>query len=408
MKDGPTEDDDKDCAVVATDWLARRDELVKVRKVTRSVEMTLEIHDVEVPDMIQFVTDTEMYGLYEAGMLLTKVDGKRWKVMESILTDLRLASLPKRAMTSVKPEGVEVKMKKTGLRPESIWTLQKELILGEVFDARAERIFDSVLPFSAPAGIPRPYTSQDFAEIAKSTSVWEAVHWAPIRYREALCQRLLVLYKIPEPTPAKNTKQHVVTGRQKATRDRVLVIDKAGNAWTWGCGWYMVGEDGQPKRCRERKAKRYVSRWRKVNDMDETFKPWRHAGWHFEPSSYTKQRADIRQQPMGHAEFRRVIKPADASDYARTSFRYTRPWGQWRKGSGPVAHDLFGNGTLVLTDGLHAVVDFNDGVKREVVLGNLRNIGERSANRRDTGKPDGKPKTAKPKKSASAGWDDML
>jgi hypothetical protein len=361
MIEDPTGEDDKDCALVATEWLAKRDELVKVRKVTRAVEMTLEIHDVGVMDMIQFVTDTEMYGLYEAGLLLTKVDGKRWKVMDGILTDLRIASLPKRALTTVKPEGVEVKTKKTGLRPESIWTLQKDMILAETFDARAERVFDSVLPFSAPAGVPRPYTSQDFAEIAKSKSVWEAVHWAPIRYREALCQRLLVLYKIPEPLPAKNARQHVVTGRQKPARDRVLVIDKSGNAWTWDCGWGRVGEDGK--------------------FLDEM------------------------RRRLGHATFRRCIKPADASDFARTSFRYTRPWGQWRKGSGPVAHELFGNGTLILTDGLHAVVEFNDGVKREVVLGNLRNIGEATV-RRDTGKPDGKPKTAKPKKSA--GWDDML
>jgi hypothetical protein len=388
---------------VATEWLLYREELIKVRKVSRNVEMILDVHNVDVMVVIQFCADVEMYNLYEACLMMKNEKGIRWKVMDDILVDHRLAALPKVEISRFKPTATKVESKIGFLRPESIWSLQKDLILGHAFDGRIEQVFISVLPFSAPEGVPRPYTSQDYVDMAKATSVWNAVHWAPIKFREALCQRLLVLLNIPDPAPPKVTKHHVVTsGAKQKARDKVLVIDKGGNAWTWNCGWQMVGEDGQPKRCRERRAKNFMSGLGRRQRED---------GTEFicmDDTVTSRQRPDIRQQPMGHAEFKRVIIPAGPEDYARSSFRYTRPWGQWRKGNGPVAHDLFGNGVLLLTDGLHAVVEFEDQIKREVILENLHNVGERTV--RKVVKPDEakKPKRKTKEEVRTEEWYSML
>jgi hypothetical protein len=290
--------------------------------------------------------------------------------MNHILVEHRVASLPKIDITKIKPSATKVTSKILAQRPESMWSMQKALILEKQFDSRVEQIFDSVLPFSAPEGVPRPYTSQDYIGMAKSTSVWNAVHWSPIKYREALCQRLIALWDIPEPAMPKNNKHHVVTsGAKLAARDKVLVVDKGGSAWTWSCGWRRVGESGD-----------FI---------------------------------DPMHKALGHATFKRVVKPADPEDYARTSFRYTRPWGQWRRGSGAVAHndkvahDLFGNGELLLTDGLHAVVKFENGIKQEVILENLHNVGEKTV--RKFAKANGEKTVKTPKKKEySQEWYDML
>lgn len=345
-KDAPT----PQAIEVSVEWATHRDELVKIRRVKRELEMTVDMW-IDGMEMIQFCNDVELYGLYEAVLLLPKANRER--VMHDVLVDLRLKALPKRPLTSMKPNGNVIPTKPKGLRPESIWALQKHLIVEKKFDKPAEKIFDAVLPFSAPEGVPRPYTSQDYINIAQSTDVWYAVTKAPIKYREALCQRLLVYYSIPDPAPPKNNKQFVREGPAPTRGDRVLVIDKAGNAWTWNIGWFRVGEDGH--------------------------------------------RLDSKPV-MGHASFKRRIIPAGAEDFARTSFRYTRPWGQWRRGSGPVYSDIYKmTGTLILTDGMHAVVEFADGVKREVVLENLTSVAVRTV-RKPSAPTSKTPKASKPTK----------
>ncbi len=345
---------------VDVDWLMFRDELKDIKAVSRSLEMDI---DRLVPSQfsMQFCDDVEMYGLYEAVMLVPdKKAGNA--VKDAILVELRLSKLPKKDIRTLKDFGVVLPDKKKGLRPESIWALQKHLILDFAFDKRVEQVFDSVLPFSCPPEMPRPHTSQDFQNVAMSTSVWYAVTQVPIKYREALAQRLLVMFQIPDPEPPKNSRQHIVRGVEQKPKDRVLVIDKAGNAWTWSCGWFRVGEDGQ-----------------RLDD----------------------------KLPLGHAAFRRRIIPAGPEDYAKSSFRYTRPWGQWRRGNGPVYHALFGNGVLILTDGMHAVVEFADGIKREVVLDNLQSISVKSHRPAATQTKEAKTKSPK-KASLPVSLEEML
>lgn len=322
-------------SATSVEWLMYEPQTSKCKEVSRLIEMTIE-DILPLPYMLQFCDDVELYGMFRAvGMVPEDHEGSalRDRVMEALLVDFRLAALPKITVERmvVKPEKTSSKV--GTLRPESIWALQKHLILEKPYGESVKRVMESVLPFSAPEGVPRPYTSQDYIEIAKSTSVWYAVTQAPIRFREALAQRLLVTLDIPEPAPPKDTR-HKQAGVAKPSRDKVLVIDKAGNAWTWNIGWYRVGEDGV-----------------KLDD----------------------------RKPLGHAAFKRCITPAGPEDYARQSFRYTRPWGQWRKGNGPVYHDVYKmNGDLILTDGMHAVVLFSDGIKREVMLDNLQSIAEKS------------------------------
>lgn len=306
---------------LSVEWESHRDELVKVRRVKRELEMLMDMF-VDGMEMIQFCGDVELYGLYEAVLMLPKAHKE--KIMDEILVDIRLKALPKRRLEDIRPDHKLLPTKPKTLRAESIWTLQKHLIVGQAFDKQAEQIFIRALP---------AHKSQQYIDIAKTKNVWEGVVAAPIENREALAARLLTYYSIPEPV-AKVVK-HLVRNTPPPTRgDRVLVIDKAGNAWTWRCGWFRVGEDGH--------------------------------------------RIDTKPV-LGHASFKRNIKPADANDFARTSFRYTRPWGQWRRGSGPVYSDIYKmTGTLILTDGMHAVVEFSDGIKREVILDNLTSVAERT------------------------------
>lgn len=358
------EDDEEAYGVAAYDveWLLHSDALRKVKTVDRSLEMDVDMV-LSGRDMIRFCDDVERHGLYEACLMLPNTKNIRNRIMDKVLVEYRLKSLSKRDIRTPKDFGIEVKSKKQGLRPESVWALQKHLIQNERFDVRAKKIFESVMPFSSPPGLPKPNTSSDFCKIAEDTSVWEAVVRAPIKYREALASRLLVLYAIPDPEPPKAPKSLRTKATVTRKGDRVLVIDKAGNAWTWDCGWGRVKEDG------------------------------------------TSQ--DAMHKRLGHATFKRVVIPAGPEDYARTSFRYTRPWGQWRKGNGPVYSDIYKmNGELILTDGLHAVVEFADGVKREVMLENLQSISVRSARASKPVNGEKKPRAKKAK--ASMSLEDLL
>jgi hypothetical protein len=197
-------------------WELHRDELVKVRHVERELEMTVEMF-VDQLEMIQFCADVELYGLYEAVLMLPKTP--REKVMQDVITDMKLKAFPKRPLTSMKPSGAIVPTKHNGMRPESIWTLQKHEIDVKPFDRRAEQIFERALP---------AHKSQQFINVAKAKTVWHGVVEAPIEYREKLAARLLEYYGVKAPVSTPNQKRFIREGPAPKRGDRVLVIDVAG------------------------------------------------------------------------------------------------------------------------------------------------------------------------------------
>lgn len=296
---------------------------------------------------VQFDRDVKLYGLYQAVDMVDEEE-IRQQLRDVFLElyaidhkdDVSKAAMHALGWDNLDRRGTVVEKTTSSWRPESIWTLQEHFIRGcdylTISDKKPTlkqsvlRMFEITLPI---------HISQKHIDDTVCRGLWNGVRDVPIAYREQLCARMIKLFDVPLPPEPKTPKHHVVTGVEKPSRDRVLVIDKSGNAWTWNCGWFRVGENGQ--------------------------------------------RLDTKPC-LGHATFKRVIIPASPEDFKRTAFHYTRPWGQWRRGQGPVAHELFGNGSIILTDGLHAVVDFVDGVRREVVLANLKNIGERQLTRAKT------------------------
>src|SRR5690606_22917648 len=95
------------------------------------------------------------------------------------------------------------------------------------------RVFETVLP---------PHVSEKHCQDALARDLWVAVRDCPIKYRDTLCARFIKMFDIPPPPEPKRRK--VLDGPEKPTRDRVVVYDVAGNAWTWNCGWRRVNESG--------------------------------------------------------------------------------------------------------------------------------------------------------------------
>jgi hypothetical protein len=294
---------------------------------------------------VQFCRDVQLYNLYEA-VLLVEDELKRLALEDAFIP---LLCPPPRGPRpdlmedvkqwhAMKREGViEPKTMPDGLRPESWWTLREDMIrpinVRTVVDGSTSlkssirRVFETCLP---------PHESERPCQIALSRDLWEAVRAAPIRYRDQLCARFIKMFDIPappQPRTARPGTPYFPPNPREIDSFKIYVTDVSGNAWTWNCGWYRVDEKGN--------------------------------------------RLDPAKPPLGHATFRRRIVLATPEQLGQTSFRHTRPWGMWRKGSGRVAHGLYTNGTLILTDGLHAVVKFDDGVTREVVLANLHPVATR-------------------------------
>lgn len=187
------------------------------------------------------------------------------------------------------------------------------------------RMFEACLPITS--------AGKHIADVV-ARDLYHAVNDVPLPHREMLCARLLAFYDVPAP-PEPKVKTHHIIEREIKIQPRLTrsyVVDIHGNAWSWNCGWRIIDEQGNVK--------------------------------------FPKKK------PLGILTFSRSIVMASDEELGRTSFRYTRPWGMWRKVSGAVAHDTFGNGSIIVTDGVHAVVKFAHG-REEVVLDNLRNIGER-------------------------------
>jgi hypothetical protein len=72
----------------------------------------------------------------------------------------------------------------------------------------------------------------------------------------------------------------------------------------------------------------------------------------------------------------RSIKRASPEEFGQSRFRYTRPWGDWRRGCGRYSHQNHGNVEILFTDGVHAIVKCPDGTKSEVHMTNLEPIGQ--------------------------------
>ena len=177
----------------------------------------------------------------------------------------------------------------------------------------------------------------------------------PAEIREPFLQRLLDQMCI-EPARDAYVENKFITPREREKsrpRDKVFMTDVAGNAWFWNCGWYRVGEDGS--------------------------------------------RLDAKPV-LSHAVFRRRIKLATLEELGRTSFKYTRPWGQWRKGSGQYVHMFFGSVTLHMTDGVHAIVILSDGTKEEVEFENLQVLGVAMPRRASMKSKESSPRKAREKK----------
>lgn len=140
-----------------------------------------------------------------------------------------------------------------------------------------------------------------------------------------------------------------------------LAIDTNGAFWTWNCGWYLVDKDGKPLRTR---AKRPVDHYHLHRTED---------GREFLTTS--RQRPDIRQQPLGHAEFRKAVKLVDplVDTHREVLMGVDRPTREWRRvTSGQIwEHELFGHVKLLATDGCHAVVEDVDGMRIDVCFENL-------------------------------------
>lgn len=325
-------------------WLEMKDELVNIRGLNDKW-MRIASETLGSPlRWVQFDRDVKLYGLYEA-VLMVEDEERRFALQDKYLAELgqdAKAKLAKIALeclgwdTMPRPGKLAEKKEVSGWRPEAVWTLREDVIREinvrsagvsavNVID-KVRRVFETTLP---------PHISEKHIRDAAYRGLWVAVRHCPIAYREQLCARFIKMFNIPNPPEPKACEGRIRTPRVQ-TREKVMVIDKNGQCWTWNMGWFRVGENGE------------------------------------------KIRRD--QRHLGHAEFRRVIVPATTEELGMTSFRYTRPWGMWRKGQGLVSHEFgdgmpgYGNGTLILTDGVHAVVEFADGVKREVALENLRHI----------------------------------
>jgi len=177
----------------------------------------------------------------------------------------------------------------------------------------------------------KPHLSGDIL-VALMNDVYSGADKFPADIRDAAKAQMLKKMDIEDARDAYKEHKFITPRmREKARRpDRVYMTDTQGNAWYHNCGWYRLGEDGTKK----------------------DSKP-----------------------PMGHLAFRRRIKLATPEQMESTLFKYSRPWGQWRRGSGRYMHPDFGNVNLFMTDGVHAVILLPDGSKEEVMYDNLLVIG---------------------------------
>lgn len=334
---------------------------------------------IETPRWLQFCRDCRTYSFYEAVVLLDEdaftevvlTIAKRYK------WTLAPTSIPLpvgQAFETTTTQARDVSAPRVPITPAVSWGIRKDLIV-----ERAHLMLMAATP-NHPDPAARHRTKLDrlirravkqphlHAEIidAMTSSLWDGVQKVPADIRQPVMAQIMTELDIPPAIDAyADHKPKIPKASVKPRPDRVVVTDVAGNAWTWNMGWFRIGEDGE--------------------------------------------RIDTKP-PLGHATFRRSIKPATLEQLGKTSFRHTRPWGHWRRGSGPADHPLFGSCEIVITDGVHAVIKLVDGTKREVVLDTLRSIGTalpRQASSTTTSpKSPRTPRTPSPK--AAAGLDFLM
>jgi hypothetical protein len=361
-------------------WEENRDTLKQLRSANDSVLGLVSEH-LGPMGMLQFDRDTKLYDMYQAGCMLPdkheeiqaailQLFRKEKTITLNPIVDASTWTVPKvpycpsvKSVTKIPHLDGEVKLAHSAgvFLPDVKWRIRKDMIREKIHIledqadgkiSRIERIIRNTIQVSvlyAPIVARLKYSAID------------AVESVPAKYRLAVMARVMKDLDIPDPTDPFAERKHIFpSGRQRAQRERIFVLDHAGNAWTWNCGWYRIGENGTP--------------------------------------------LDPGKPPLGHLKFRRAIKLATAEQLGLTSFRHTRPYGMWRRGFGRVSHALFGNGELEMTDGLHAIVVFDGGLRQEVVLANLGTIATPSRSRVPSNlngnKPTGVKKTQIEKKIA--------
>ena len=155
-------------------------------------------------------------------------------------------------------------------------------------------------------------------------------------------------------------------------RRRAFVIDAKGNRWVWNCGWFIVDKNGRPLPTRAKRRVRFIHYYEKPVTWAQGIAEC--------SSSISKQRPDIRQQPMSHLEFRKnvTILKANTPKAKEVLHGMDKPGRAWRRfvDRDSWTHDLFGSCYLLATDGCHAVIETVDGDHEYVCFENLsENLG---------------------------------
>lgn len=328
----------------ASEWFARKEWLRQIRVLPDRVESALDGH-LTIAQWLQFDRDIRTYGLWEAVMLIRPRDcGEivqsvighvyNWFTPESrpVPNGRKLDDLPHTGTIIPQPPvTVPITPRVTWfVRKDEIVARQNEMLAkacGDEPDKRWLERMVSVVLRERPHLVAR-------CEQAILTNVWDGILTLPADVRENAMARVIKKFDIPPASDWFNTREHLFpkwASRDVSDKQKTFLSDVKGNAWHWNMGWRMVDEKGNVKH----------------------------------PS----------RPPLGHLTFRRHIKLADAASYRNVGFKYTRPWGEWRRGAGHYAHPTLGNVEVILTDGVHCVVKNSAGLKAEVQLSNLTTIG---------------------------------
>jgi len=318
-------------------WLEHKVQMSQIREVSRSLEMTLDSY-VEPERIKQFCRDVRTYGLYEAVLLIRTDTAREWVQSELAdeykwTTEKPMFTLPPARAYEIAPTGKDVTKRPVPITPSVTWRIRQDEIR-----EKAHALDQVWLDRYLTQLLRKVGHLKDATIAACRIDLYSGIDKVPADLRDLAKTACLNKMCIEEARDAyKEHKYLTPREREKLRRpDKVFLTDYAGNAWFWNCGWYRVGEDGT--------------------------------------------RLDTKPV-LSHAIFRRRIKLATLEELGRTSFKYTRPWGQWRRGTGQYMHMFYGNVQLHMTDGVHAIIILPNGTKEEVEFDNLQVIGVPSVRR---------------------------
>jgi hypothetical protein len=321
-------------------WLEKRDAMKQLHSIPNEVEKELD-GILTISQWLQFDRDVRIYGLYEA-VILIRPENMIAEVQTAIGNLYNwFAKEPSRPLPLGKAlnetgelEGKPVAQIRVPITPSVTWRVRVDEIRhlqSRVWDTNGEGTKSWLDRHLSQCLRGQMHVVADVLAACK-IDLYSGVDKIPPIQREGVKARILKHLCIEDAVDSYVNNRYLQPKADVAPRvDKVFYTDCAGNAWVWNCGWYRIGEDG--------------------NRLDS-------------------------KSPLGHAKFRRAIKLASPEELGKTSFRYTRPWGMWRRASGRFAHDQFGNVELLHTDGVHAVVRKPDGTKCEVHFSNLEAIGQ--------------------------------